>query len=379
MLNVLNPILLSQKPIKYKEYLWNIYNFINPTCIIFVKDITQKTLLANENVGLKTNRGNNVGLKTNIYSHQSCFSCEFMRCNKLNCLKNLDNMFSTQDVIIFYSEKTDDVKNNDFIQYLINTQILNQEQYNLSTNFDCVNQNQLFIQNSENTILSKCRRFIILNSFKIELKPIRKRILLSPKEYENIPEDIKSLIYYEQELSGNQLCYFDRKIIRNSTEAEKENIYNFLNQYSYEFGVYPYYDFVSNKTLYVLKYKRNNKTPLVRIHSYRQSDSIIPLRSWSNYSKWKKSLDFIIKNGHGYVILTPGDGKGYGLPAYFINENKTMSHIGLNSDNRDYEGAIALLNDICFEKKISILYSTEKEKITPLLEKYHFQIQKWYK
>ena len=56
-----------------------------------------------------------------------------------------------------------------------------------------------------------------------------------------------------------------------------------------------------------------------------------------------------------------------------------MSRIGMQSDGRDFEGAIALLNDICFEKNISVLYSKDKEKLIPIYEKYHFKIQKWYK
>ena len=362
MLDELNPLLISKKQMKYKDVNWNMLYFLNPLAIVFIKDEITDDL--------------------KIYSHQSCFSCEFMRCNRLNCLKRLDEQFLTNNIIIFYSTKTSENKNDSFINFILNeNKIEKTTKIQKSDNFQCANSlnKKLSLQNNELNLLSKCRRFIILDSFKINFKPIRKRILLDQKEYSQIPESIKELVYYEQELSGNILCYFDRKIIRNSTDEFKNEIYQYLNQFSYEFSVFPYYDIVSNQIMYVLKYKRNNKTPLVRIHSIRQTDSIIPIRSWSNYSKWKKSLDFIIKSGHGYAILIQGDGKGCGLPAYFVNENKTMSHIGLNSDNRDFEGAISLLNDVCFEKNISVLYSTDKEKIKPIFEKYHFQIQKWYK
>lgn len=354
------PILVSKKSEKYKDSKWIMYYFINPNSIVFKKEE-----IKNEAECL-------------VYSHKCCKMCEFMRCNDLNCLKRLDESFINSDVVIYYSGG-DIFDDNKFIKYLELKFELSFS--NETNNFECPGFNKKMLLEEENEInlLSKCRRFVIMNSFKINFKPIRKRILLTPKDYLELPEFIKPLIYHQQDLSGLKLCYLDRKIIRNSLPDLKSQVYDYLSKFYYDFTVYPYYDIVMGRVMYVLKYKRNNKTPLVRLHSIRETDSIIPLRSWSNYSKWKKSLDFIIKSGHGYVVLVEGDGKGYGLPAYFVNENKTMSHIGLNSDNRDFEGSIALLNDICLDKTISILYSTDKERLTPIFEKYHFNIQKWFK
>jgi GTP cyclohydrolase II len=86
------------------------------------------------------------------------------------------------------------------------------------------------------------------------------------------------------------------------------------------FQINVHYDMATNQNYLVLKYgsHENNKIPIVRI----QSENIFnrfPLVDRAYAQRYERSLDYIIRNGYGLVLIFYSDGRGAGLANYVLN------------------------------------------------------------
>jgi len=107
------------------------------------------------------------------------------------------------------------------------------------------------------------------------------------------------------------------------------------------FKVYVYYDISTSNDYVILEYDENkNKIPLVRIHS-ESIFSRFPLKNDYYKNIYQKSIEEIVKNGHGFVCLFYQDGRGHGLGTYVLDQISEMN--GVTYDARDYHGISQLL------------------------------------
>ena len=97
-----------------------------------------------------------------------------------------------------------------------------------------------------------------------------------------------------------------------------------------------------------------------------------PLRHVTYRDRLKKSVQIIIRNGVGIILLLADDGRGAGFGAYALdrmllekgqvpNSDAARSKICVNHDINDYDASIALLKCHCPQKTIQmIINKTEK-------------------
>lgn len=84
----------------------------------------------------------------------------------------------------------------------------------------------------------------------------------------------------------------------------------------------------------------------MRIHSESLFNRF-PLVDREYKQRYKRSLDYVIRNGYGIILIFYNDGRGSGLSYLVLNmENQAKgvkSDIGVEEDKRDYYGATKLL------------------------------------
>lgn len=74
-----------------------------------------------------------------------------------------------------------------------------------------------------------------------------------------------------------------------------------------------------------------------------------PLVDREYKNRYKRALDYVIRNGYGIVLIFYNDGRGSGLSYLVLNmENRAngvegTGNIGVEEDKRDYYGAAKLL------------------------------------
>ena len=129
----------------------------------------------------------------------------------------------------------------------------------------------------------------------------------------------------------------------------------------YWFKVHMYYDILSQVDYVVLTYGNLEKrTPHVRVHS----ESIFnrfPLKE-KNYSlKYENSIESIVENNSGAVVLLYHDGKGAGLGHYVLNHTTEVLQTGTPHELRDFDAVSFLLLQHLPKKKLKILYSNSSK------------------
>lgn len=77
---------------------------------------------------------------------------------------------------------------------------------------------------------------------------------------------------------------------------------------------------VTNQDYLVLKYgnPKINEVPIIRIHSESVFNRF-PLVNRDYKRKYKTSMDLIIRNGYGFILIFYNDGRGAGLGYYIMN------------------------------------------------------------
>ena len=173
--------------------------------------------------------------------------------------------------------------------------------------------------------LNEAKRFIYVASYYLPIKPINNEIIL------DFP------------LNDNSYRINENKYLVQLNENNLKN--KEYTDVPYWFKVNVYYDIVSYNDYILLEYGNETKCkiPIVRIHS----ESIFnrfPLNDRKYKKRYKISINHIIKNDCGYIILLYNDGKGSGLGYYILNSENNIN-IGLDEDKRDYDGAILLLKN----------------------------------
>lgn len=130
------------------------------------------------------------------------------------------------------------------------------------------------------------------------------------------------------------------------------------------FRINIYYDIVNSSEVLVLDYDdgRVDKNDLViRI----QSESIFdrfPRKERVYKYFYNKTIDYIVENGRGKIIILYHDGKGYGLGNYVVNMNSEKNTYEYNDgDCRDYKAISCLLKYIFenenYREAINLIYN----------------------
>jgi len=211
--------------------------------------------------------------------------------------------------------------------------------------------------------LDNYKRFILFAKYYIPIRPINNRFVLSKEQIEFIE---RKKVCFEM---FNTFIYVNKL-----KDIENLNIIN-----PYWFRVNLYYDITTNLD-YVLLYYENpfidtsSITPLVRI----QSESIFdrfPLDEKRYKNRYNHSIQKIIENGKGYLLLFYRDGRGSGL-GYYLLDNKDIS--GVKEDMRDYDAACQILKSNLNDDKFDILYTNySKFNLKLKLKSYKLNFRNW--
>ena len=127
------------------------------------------------------------------------------------------------------------------------------------------------------------------------------------------------------------------------------------------FKVNVYYDIATSNDYVILEYRECNAIPIVRIHS----ESIFnrfPLVDDNYKNIYKKSVQLIVENGHGYIGLFYQDGRGYGVGAYVLDQIGNKKTNGIVHDIRDYYGISQLLAHHIPDKHIKLVTTSTKNE-----------------
>jgi len=201
--------------------------------------------------------------------------------------------------------------------------------------------------------LNNIRRFIHVSTYYLPIKPVDNKILLNNEDLNNLLS-LESSIEYIKLTNGLNYVYCDDDMVKKYTVLQKP----------YWFKVYVYWDIASNSDYVVLEYGdslNSDVTPIVRI----RSESILnrfPLTDRKYKDFYKKSIEMIIKNGCGLIILFHHDGRGSGFGNYILNQIHDMgvagSKTGVKKDVRDYKAAGHLIKHHT-NGSIQLLYTEE--------------------
>ena len=191
--------------------------------------------------------------------------------------------------------------------------------------------------------LKDLRRFVHASSYYLPITPINGKILIHQK-------------YLESDITHYKIGEY--KVIKKNllpTHLEKKIV-------PFWFRVNVYYDVINQTDIVIIDYKDHTRnldkiTPLIRIHSESLFNRF-PVKYPSYKSIYQKSLEHILTNGIGKVVLFYHDGKGFGLGNFILN--KTGDNY--DKEGRDYHSVAQLLNSIMEEKSVSLLYSCDRTR-----------------
>ena len=183
--------------------------------------------------------------------------------------------------------------------------------------------------------IEKCIRFIHVSSYYIPVKPFNNIILVNNDIYQ------KNIELFESNKIDN---IKNNKVLIYLNEDQLKNLPDELLFHPYWMKVNVYYDIASNLDYVVLEYGDcKNNIPIVRIHS----ESILnrfPLKNKKYTEMYKISINMIIRNGCGIIVLFYNDGKGSGFGNYVLqNSTNDKNSIGIKNDQRDYDAAAKIL------------------------------------
>lgn len=188
------------------------------------------------------------------------------------------------------------------------------------------------------------------------------------------------MVFHQQELNKIKVPY---EIVEKIDEHrfflkfQREDL-DKIEIHPYWFRVYMYYDLASNSDFVVLTYGDvDNKTPLVRIHS----ESIFnrfPLQETIYRKKYTKSLEKIVRNDSGIIVLLYHDGRGAGLGNYILNQMDSSAPTGVKADTRDFHAVSLLLKHHLRFSQIRVLYSeSSRESLQAELDHQQLHVLEW--
>jgi 3,4-dihydroxy 2-butanone 4-phosphate synthase/GTP cyclohydrolase II len=230
--------------------------------------------------------------------------------------------------------------------------------------------------------LPNCRRFIKVSSYYLPIKPVADQVVLTESEFEYLKENEDSAKNFQYQILGSLENNVERSYYVRIGDPSLFEKYKDILCKPYWFKVNVFYDLITSTEYLILEYgdlSDRSKVPLIRIHS----ESIFnrfPLRDREYKHRYKISLERIIRNGCGMIVILYNDGRGSGLGYYILNNQEhPQTNIGVQTDRRDYYGAVKLLlNFINPNNPIDILHGdTSKDMLVEVFADHQITVRNW--
>jgi len=94
--------------------------------------------------------------------------------------------------------------------------------------------------------------------------------------------------------------------------------------------------------------------------------------------KYKQSMEEIVKNDSGMLLLLYRDGRGAGLGHYVLNHGTEETQTGIKSDSRDYDAVAQLLCHHVGDQPVRMLYSgSSRVFLAKSLAKENVHVSEW--
>lgn len=214
--------------------------------------------------------------------------------------------------------------------------------------------------------LTEYSRFIHCASYFIPIKPLKNQMVYNKEELDQLNENNVKYQILKQ-------CSSDKYLL----QIAEEDLYK-VKIKPYWFKVHMYYDILSQVDYVVLTYGNLEKhTPHVRVHS----ESIFnrfPLKERTYSKKYEESIESIVTNDSGAIVLLYHDGKGAGLGHYVLNHTTDQLKTGTPHELRDFDAVSFLLSQHIPKKNLKILYSgSSKTMLQKSLTRDGFNILDW--
>lgn len=155
-------------------------------------------------------------------------------------------------------------------------------------------------------------------------------------------------------------------------KSDTVNKNKIINPYWFEVNLH--FDIVNNLDYVLLKYEdpfnEKKNIPIVRIHSESILDRF-PLSDNKFKNRYRKSIQEIVKNGYGYILLFYRDGRGNGLGYYLLNKS-------LKNDLRDYDIACKILKNEFGTSTFHLMYTNfSKYSLKKKCIEYNLKVNNW--
>jgi 3,4-dihydroxy 2-butanone 4-phosphate synthase/GTP cyclohydrolase II len=214
--------------------------------------------------------------------------------------------------------------------------------------------------------LPDCSRFIHCASYYLPIKPVDRKMVCTQEEVVELrQQEVPHAITHD--IDG------DRFLVQFFELADVE-------VKPYWFQVHMYYDLASNYDFVLLTYGRyKEKTPVVRVHSESLFGRFPLARKLDHYKeKYKQSVEEIVKNDSGALLLLHRDGRGAGLSHYILSHSEGASHSGIKTDSRDYDAVAQLLRHHLQNQPIRMLYSgSSRVSLAKAFSKEKIKVVEW--
>jgi GTP cyclohydrolase II len=179
--------------------------------------------------------------------------------------------------------------------------------------------------------------------------------------------------------SGKVLVEFNPSVLE-GVGLQKQELSRFIAKHPYWFNDHIYHDSASCRDFVVLEHRTGEtEMPLVRV----QSESYLqrfPLAAEGRSTSYQRSVQAVVENGNGLVVLYPEDGGGHGFGAAFLQERfiregladskeEAADLIGISQDARDYKALALLVKHHYGEGPVKLVFTAEEseEERLPLL------------
>ena len=252
--------------------------------------------------------------------------------------------------------------------------------------------------------LREAQRFIYMAAYFLPVRPVDNQVLMSIDQIQEIAQGEPIGSYLRKKKSFLESYHFlrnNRILIKIDHLALKENSrdvpndpINQLLTTPYWFKVHVYFDIVSGTDYVVLTHGSAAiyDTPVVRV----QSESILnrfPVTDIDNKKKYNHALLEIIRYGSGAIVLSYHDGRGAGFGAMAMDlmmkerglsysSMESYKHLGINYDQRDYEGLLTVLRHHLPSRKIQMVMNSpnslvQKPDFAAALQQNDLDVVKW--
>lgn len=214
--------------------------------------------------------------------------------------------------------------------------------------------------------LDQYSRFVHCSTYYLPIKPVRRQMVVTRQELATVAHD--------HQVVGD--IDADRLLVKFSDDKALAEI----GIRPYWFKVHMYYDLASDRDFVVLTYgDLQAKTPLVRVHSESLLNRFPLVHSENHYKeKYLMSLEQIVRNDSGLIVLLYKDGRGSGLSNLVLSHVFGKDRTGIQVDVRDYVGASQLIHHHVGDQEIRVLYSgSSRVPLNQALVDEHVQVSDW--